>query len=66
MSLFRRTVSFVVALLLSGAIAYGQASAQTAKAELRNAKGEMVGTVMLVQESDGVSNCLDCQGTLVC
>jgi Cu-Zn family superoxide dismutase len=54
MSVFRRIVSFVEAVLLSGAIACGQASAQTAKAELRNAKGEMVGTVMLVQESDGV------------
>lgn len=50
-----RRVAFVaVAVLLFGAIAYGQASAQTAKAELRNAKGEMVGTPTLAQEPDGV------------
>ena len=43
-----------VAVLLSGAIAYSQASAQAAKAEVRNAKGEMVGTLTLAQEPDGV------------
>lgn len=54
MSVFRRIVFFTMAVLLSGAIAYGQAIAQTAKAELRNAKAEMVGTLTLVEEPDGV------------
>jgi Cu-Zn family superoxide dismutase len=42
------------AVLLFAAAAYGQASVQTGKAEVRNAKGEMVGTLTLVQEPDGV------------
>lgn len=54
MSVFTGAVSFAMAALLFSAIPSGQASAQTAKAELRNAKGEMVGTLTLVQESDGV------------
>jgi len=41
-------------LFLFGTIAYGQASAQTAKADLLNAKGEKVGTLTLTQEADRV------------
>lgn len=53
-------VAFVaVAAFLFGIIAYGQASAQTAKAELRNAKGEMVGALALAQEPDGVRVTVD-------
>lgn len=44
----------VGSLLLLGTLAYGQASAQTAKAEPRNAKGEKVGDLTLTQEADGV------------
>ncbi len=40
-------------VLLCGTIAYGQASAQTAKAELRNAQGETVGTAVLTEERQG-------------
>ncbi len=50
----KRVALVAVAVLLSGAIAYSQASAQAAKAEVRNAKGEMVGTLTLAQEPDGV------------
>lgn len=50
----KRIILVAVAVLLSGAIAYSQANAQTAKAEVRNAKGEMVGTLTLAQEPDGV------------
>ena len=50
----KRVALVVVAVLSAGAIACGQASAQTAKAEVRNAKGEMVGTLTLAQEPDGV------------
>lgn len=42
-------------LFLVAALAYGQANAQTARAELRNARGEVLGTAMLSQEADGVS-----------
>lgn len=52
--LLRNIASFVAAVFWFGAIVGGEASAQTAKAELHNAKGEMVGTVMLVQKLDGV------------
>lgn len=48
-----------VVVLLFGALAYSQASAQTAKAELRNAKGEMVGTLTLAQEPDGVKGTVE-------
>jgi len=41
-------------LFLFGTIAYGQASAQTAKADVLNAKGEKVGALTLTQEADGV------------
>ncbi|MBI2828115.1 MAG: superoxide dismutase family protein [Acidobacteria bacterium] len=50
----KRIILVAVALLLSGVIAYSQANAQTAKAEVRNARGEMVGTLTLAQEPDGV------------
>lgn len=50
----KRAAFVAVGVLLSGAVAYGQASAQTAKAEVRNAKGEMVGSLALAQEPDGV------------
>ncbi|MBI2089332.1 MAG: superoxide dismutase family protein [Deltaproteobacteria bacterium] len=41
-------------LFLFGSMAYDQARAQTAKADLRNAKGEKVGALTLTQEMDGV------------
>lgn len=46
--------TLVLGGLLLSTLAYGQAGAQMAKAELRNAKGEMVGSVTLTQEADGV------------
>lgn len=49
-----KSTALVLGGLLLGTLAYGQAGAQTAKAELRNAKGEMVGSVTLTQEVDGV------------
>lgn len=42
------------AVILVGVFAWGEASAQTAQAELRNAKGEKVGDLTLTQEADGV------------
>jgi len=55
-----RDVALVAAwVMLLGALAHGQASAQTAKAELRNAKGEMVGTLTLAQEPDGVRTTME-------
>lgn len=41
-------------LVVLSAIASGQASAQTAKAELRDAQGETIGLATLTQEADGV------------
>ncbi len=42
-------------LLLFSVLASGQASAQTASAELRNAQGERVGNATLTQGAEGVS-----------
>lgn len=51
MKLIRRVAGI---LFLLGAVAHGEAGAQTAKADVRNAKGERVGTLTLTQEADGV------------
>jgi Cu-Zn family superoxide dismutase len=42
-------------LLLSGTVASGQANSSMAKAELRNAQGEIVGFATLTESSDGVT-----------
>jgi len=47
-------ITLSAAVILVGVFAWGEASAQTAKAELRNAKGEKVGDLTLTQEVDGV------------
>lgn len=43
-----------IAVILMGVLAWGEASGQTARADLRNAKGQKVGDLTLTQESDGV------------
>lgn len=59
----KRVVLVAAAVLLSCAIAHSQASAQaTAKAEVRNAKGEIVGTLTLTQEPAVVSVAVDVSG----
>ena len=50
----RYTAFIAGGMVLLGMLAYSQASAQTAKAELRNAKGEKVGELTLTQEADGM------------
>lgn len=50
----RYTTVIVGGLLLVGTIVFGQAKAEAAKAELRNAKGEAVGTATLTEEPGGV------------
>jgi len=49
-----RYMALFAGAMLLGTVAYGQASAQTAKAELRNAQGQKVGSLTLTQEADGV------------
>jgi hypothetical protein len=41
-------------VLLAGVFGWGEAAPQTARAELRNAKGKKVGDLTLTQEADGV------------
>jgi len=55
----KRIVFVTVLAFLSGLASYGQASAQTAKAEVRNAQGEMLGTLTLAQEPDGVRTTME-------
>ena len=50
----QRIALVAVLAFVSSLVAYGQASAQTAKAEVRNAQGAMVATLTLAQEPDGV------------
>lgn len=52
-------VSFSAGVLFIVMIAYGQASAQTAKAELRNAQGEVVGMATLTEGPHGVKISLE-------
>lgn len=49
-----RCIATIAAAALVLGVAYGQAGAQTATADLRNAKGEKVGNLTLTQEADGV------------
>ena len=51
----KHTALVSAALLLLGTFSAGQASAQTAKVELRNAQGELLGPATLTQEVDGVT-----------
>jgi superoxide dismutase, Cu-Zn family len=51
-----RYISVVIGiLLLSGPVAYGQASSSMAKAELRNAQGKTIGFATLTESNDGVT-----------
>jgi Cu-Zn family superoxide dismutase len=45
--------------LLVGAVAYSQTASQTARAELRNAQGEVVGRATLTPEAQGVRIALE-------
>lgn len=48
-------VFIAASVLLVLGFCVGQAAAEQARAEMRNAKGEVVGTVTLAQEADGVT-----------
>ncbi len=54
MFVLKKIVFFTVTVFLSGAVACSQAGTRSAKAELHDAKGQMIGTVTLTQEQDGV------------
>jgi superoxide dismutase, Cu-Zn family len=50
----KSTALFAGGVMLIGTLAYGQAHAQTAKAELQDTQGKRVGSLTLTQEADGV------------
>lgn len=57
-----RHVALVAGVMFLGAIAYGEASAQTARSELSNSQGQKVGSLTLTQEADGVRVAVEVSG----
>ncbi len=52
-------IFFLGVLFLLSTALYSQANAQTAKAELKNSKGEKIGTATFTQEAEGVKITLE-------
>jgi len=55
----KRTALVAAALLLSGTLAYGRASAQTVQVDLRNSQEQSVGRATLTQQMGGVQISLE-------